>query len=86
MDAAPALRTVRERFACGVHDALGQVPPEIAASAVGHAVLAETLVQIAADLVGREGNSDLLDHLVRRVTQPGRGPETNSAGRGLHLL
>lgn len=86
MDAAPALRTVRERFACGVREALGQVPPEIAASAVGHAVLAETLVQIAADLVGREEYPGLLDHLVRRVARPGRGLETSSAGRGLHLL
>ena len=86
MDAAPALRTVRERFACGVHEALEQVPPEIAASAVGHAVLAETLLQIAADLVGQEGHPDLLDHLMRRVVRPGRGPETNSAGGDLHLL
>ena len=86
MDAAPALRTVRERFACRVREALGQVPPEISASAVGHAVLAETLVQIAADLIAWEEYPGLLDHLVRRVARPRHSPKTSSAGRGLHLL
>jgi hypothetical protein len=70
MDTAPALRTARERLACQVREALGQVPPEIAGSAVGHAVLAETLVQIAADIVGCQGHPGLLDRLVRRSPGP----------------
>lgn len=86
MHAAPALRVVRERFAGDVRNALGQVPSEIAESAIGHAVLAETLVQIAADIVRRQGNPDLLDHLVRYAIRPEHGSETNSAARNIHLL
>lgn len=86
MDAAPTLRMVREHFASGVREILERVPTDIAESAVGHAVLAETLVQIAADILGRQGNSGLLDHLVRRVTWPAHGIKPNLAGGGLHLL
>ena len=69
MHAARALRLVRERFASEVRDALEQVPIEIAESAIGHAVLAETLIQIAADIVRRQGNPDLLNHLMRHATR-----------------
>ena len=86
MDVAPALRTVRERFACGVREALDQVPPEIAASAIVHAVLAETLVQIAAEIVKREEYPGLLDHLVRHVTRPNPRPAVATAGSALQII
>lgn len=64
MDAARSLHATREQFARDVRQALGQVPPEIANSAVGHAVLAEALVQIAADILKRQDNAGFLGHLV----------------------
>lgn len=64
MDAAGPLRVARERFTRDVRHALGQVPPEIADSAVGHAVLAEALIQIASDILQRQGNPDFLRQLV----------------------
>ena len=42
MDFAGTLRDARTRFARDVRQALGQVPPEVAESALGHAVLAES--------------------------------------------
>ena len=79
MDSAHPLRAARERFARDVRQALGQVPPEVAESAVGHAVLAESLVQIAADILGRHGNSAFLGELVRVLGRRSAGAEINSA-------
>jgi hypothetical protein len=86
MDAAPSFRVAREHFARDVRQALGQVPAEIAASAVGHAVLAEALVQIAADIVRRHDNYGFLEQLMRSVARPDDGPKTESAGNGWSLV
>ena len=69
MEAAPPLRSVRDRFAQDVHQALGRVPPEIADSALGHAVLAEALVSTAAEILRQHGNVDFLDTLVQVVAR-----------------
>lgn len=70
MDAARSLHATRERFARDVRQALGQVPPEIADSAVGHAVLAEALVQIAADILKRQQNEAFMGEMLRSLVQP----------------
>ena len=75
MEDARSLRIARERFVCEVRSALGNVPPEVVTSAVGHAVLAEALVQIAADILDSQENSTfmgwLLDSSARRGPLPG---------------
>ena len=86
MDSARPLREARERFARDVRHVLGQVPPEVAHSAVGHAVLAESLVQIAADILGRQGNAAFLGELVRALDRRSAGSEMNSAGNGWGLV
>lgn len=75
MDAGRALHASRERFTRGVWQALDQVPPEIADSAVGHAVLAEALVQIAADILKRQDNTDFLSHLIGFIVRHDAGSE-----------
>jgi hypothetical protein len=62
------------------------VPPEIAGSAVGHAVLADALVQIAADIVREHDNYGFLEQLMRGVARPNDGPNTKSAGNGWNLV
>ena len=79
MNAALSVRAARARFAHDVRLALRQVPPEVAESAVGHAVLAESLVQIAADILGRHGNSAFLGELVRVLGRRSAGAEIDSA-------
>lgn len=81
MDAARSLHATRERFARDVRQALGQVPPEIADSAVGHAVLAEALVQIAADILRRQDNAAFLGDLVRSLGAREAGAKS---GNGWH--
>lgn len=73
MDAGRALHASRERFARDVWQALSQVPQEIADSAVGHAVLAEALIQIAADILKRQDNTDFLSHLVGFIARHDAG-------------
>ena len=83
MDPARPLREARERFARDVRQALGQVPPEVAESAVGHAVLAESLVQIAGDILKAQDNAAMLGELARSfLSRNPAGAEMNStAGR-----
>ncbi len=82
MDSARPLRVAREQFARDVCQALGQVPPEVAESAVGHAVLAEALVQIAADILRRQDNAAFLGNLVRSLGA--REARAEPAGKGWH--
>lgn len=65
MEAAVSLRAVRERFVHDVRHALRQVPPEVADSAVGHAVLAEALIQLAADILKRQENDGFMGETLR---------------------
>lgn len=83
MNAALSVRAARARFAHDVRLALRQVPPEIAESAVGHAVLAESLVQIAGDILKAQDNAAMLGELARSfLSRNPAGAEMNStAGR-----
>ena len=80
MNAALSVRAARARFAHDVRLALRQVPPEIAESAVGHAVLAESLVQIAGDILKAQDNAAMLGELARSfLSRNPAGAEMNSA-------
>ena len=83
MNAALSVRAARARFAHDVRLALRQVPPEVAESAVGHAVLAESLVQIAGDILKAQDNAAMLGELARSfLSRNPAGAEMNStAGR-----
>lgn len=70
MDAARSLHATRERFARDVRQVLGQVPPEIADSAVGHAVLVEALIQLAAAILKRQQNEAFMGEMMRHWVQP----------------
>lgn len=63
MNLAHPMRAAGERFAQDVRQALRHVPPEVASSALGPAMLAESLLQIAGDILNAQGNSALLDQL-----------------------
>ena len=65
MNAALTVRVARARFARDVRLALEQVPTDVARSALGHAVLAESLVQIAGDILKAQGNAAMLGEFVR---------------------
>jgi hypothetical protein len=54
MDPADRLLAVREQFARAVREALADVPPEIAESAIGQAALAGALVEAAAELLAEQ--------------------------------
>jgi hypothetical protein len=54
MEPIDRLLTAREQFARAVREALADVPPEIAESAVGQAALAGALVEAAAELLAEQ--------------------------------
>jgi hypothetical protein len=56
MEPADRLLAVREQFARAVREALADVPPEIAESAVGQAALAGALVEAAAELLAEQAD------------------------------
>jgi hypothetical protein len=51
---ADRLLAVREQFARAVREALADVPPEIAESAMGQAALAGALVEAVAELLAEQ--------------------------------
>jgi hypothetical protein len=56
MEPADRLLAVREQFARAVREALADVPPEIAESAIGQAALAGALVEAAAELLAEQAD------------------------------
>lgn len=60
-NAADPLRAAQRQLTYDVRQALQQVSPEVAESAVGHAVLAQALIQIAADILKRQDNGTFLE-------------------------
>jgi hypothetical protein len=69
-----------------VRSALGNVPPEVVTSAVGHAVLVEALVQIAADILDSQENSTLMRWLLDSSAQRGPLPGLQSPCDGSRLI
>lgn len=73
MQGAYPLRAARKQFVLDVQHAYRRVPVEIAASAVGHAVLAEALIQLAADILNSQENSGFLNELLHASVRREQG-------------
>jgi hypothetical protein len=78
MDPAVRLLAIRARFARQVRDALAEVPPEVAESAVGQAALAGALVEAAAELLAEQADPAFARRVLAGLVQ--RWRPTGGAG------
>lgn len=69
MDAANLYRAQLDRFDRELHQALGNVLPLVAESAVGKVALARLLIDTAADLLEEDGGTDLTKALIEGMVR-----------------